>query len=75
MNPILDRLQSNQPSPITQLWNTYRTAQNPRAVVDAVMKQNPMLGQIIGDADPKDVFYGLCQQRGIDPESILKQFR
>lgn len=79
MNPILDKLQSSnpvpnpQPNPISQMWNMYKTAQNPQAVLNNVIAQNPMLKQIVGNGNPKETFYAMCSQRGVDPDSILSQ--
>lgn len=41
--------------------------------------QSPALAQLrqmqAGGQDMKGAFYALCQQQGVDPESILSQFR
>lgn len=31
--------------------------------------------RMLGGRDPQQMFYILCQQKGIDPESILSQIR
>lgn len=31
--------------------------------------------QMIGNNDPKQMFYSLCEQNNIDPEEILSQIR
>lgn len=44
----------------------------------ALMQQNPMMGQVMQmcqGQNPQQVFYAMCQQKGINPELILNEFR
>ena len=79
MNPILQRLQESQhpqQNELKQLYNSYRMAQNPKQVIDDLVRKNPVLAPIVsGNANLKDTFYSMCRERNVDPEEILKQFR
>ena len=74
MNPILQDMRLGT-TPIQQMWGAYKSAQNPQAFLENMMRQNPMLRQMISSGDPRQTFYALCQQRGIDPDSILSQLK
>ena len=42
------------------------------------MMNTPMINTVksmVGNRDPQQVFYELCQQKGINPEDILKLIR
>ena len=42
------------------------------------MMNTPMINTVtnlVGNRNPQDVFYELCQQKGINPEEILKLLR
>ena len=75
MNPILNALNGQQAqNPVMdqarQMYKAYQTAQNPTAYLRNVIAQNPMLGQLAG-GDLRQAFYSMCQQRGIDPQTVL----
>jgi hypothetical protein len=63
---------------VRQMMNAVKTMQDPQQAISQMVGQNPQLGavmQMCQGKNPKDVFYEQCQQRGIDPESILSQLR
>ena len=66
MNPIYQQL--NQP-----------TQFNPQVMINKMLQNNPNLKpfmeMIKNGANPKDLFYNLARQKGVDPESILSQLR
>ena len=44
----------------------------------ALAQQNPMLGQVMQmcqGQNPEQLFYAMCQQRGVDPNAILNELR
>lgn len=61
---------SSQPN---QIVEAFKLAKDPQAI----LKNNPQLQQILAmyKGDAKSAFYSLCQQKGVNPEDILKQFR
>ncbi len=65
MNPLL-----NNGSGVAEL---YKKMKNP----NEILKENPQLQNILNmyNGNAKQAFYDMCRQRGVDPESILSQFR
>lgn len=71
MNPQM--LQSIQQ--IKGLMNQMKSIQNPNLAIQQMAEQNPQMKQILQmcqGQNPKDVFYSMCQQQGIDPEQVIK---
>lgn len=71
MNPQM--LQSIQQ--IKGLMNQMKSIQNPNLAIQQMAEQNPQMKQILQmcqGQNPKDVFYAMCQQQGIDPEQVIK---
>lgn len=63
---------------IKQMMNTLRGTQNPQAILQQVAQQNPQMAQIMQmcqGKNPQDVFYQMCNQRGINPNDILNALR
>ena len=76
-NPMLSLLNQNNSgvSQAVQMYKAYQTAQNPALMLQQLTAQNPILSQIRQMGNPRQAFYSLCQQRGVDPQSILSQFQ
>ena len=77
MNPLLTGIIKPQ---IKQLIQTVQTAQNPQMALQNLMQSNPGMKQAIeyvnaNGGNPKDAFYKLAKERGIDPESILNSLK
>lgn len=60
------------------MYRLYQTAKNPAAIMQQLAAQNPALAQLqqlrASGTDLQKTFYGLCEQQGVDPQSILAQF-
>ncbi len=67
-NPILQALTGGSPQISPQLIAQAKSMMGMPVQMQKVM-------QLLGGRDPKQMFYALCQQKGIDPESILSQIR
>lgn len=54
-------------------------ARNPSVALQQMASQNPAIAQLkqmqSSGMDMQKTFYQLCQQKGVDPESILSQFQ
>lgn len=52
---------------------------NFQAMVNKMLQNNPKLrpymDMIKGGANPREMFYNLAKQKGVDPETFLAQFR
>lgn len=65
-------------NPIAQLYGMFRNSQNPQAMLSQLAKNNPQMAQVMqmcNGRNPQQVFYEMCQQQGVDPNSILAQFK
>lgn len=81
-NPILGNLTAHQMMPgnigqIKQMMQMVRSAGNPGAMVQEMAQNNPQMKQVIdfikqNGNDPKKAFYALAQQKGVDPDEILR---
>lgn len=65
-------------SPIKQMMQTIKNAGNPQMMLNQMMSQNPQMQSVMqyinqNGGDAKAAFYKLAQERGINPEDILKQ--
>ena len=81
---ILQQLGSGQsltiPPQIKQLASAVRSAGNPQAMLNQLMQTNPQMKQVAelvnqAGGNPKQAFYTLAKQKGVDPEAILSQLR
>ena len=84
MNPMLQQLNQNklasQMRPIKNALGMARSIGNPQMMLNQMLSQNPnyqQVQQIIQQfgGDPKQAFYGMCQQMGVDPNEILNQLK
>lgn len=63
---------------VKRMMGMLSTARNPSAALQQVASQNPMLSSVlsmVGNRDPKAVFYDLCQKNNINPDDILNQLK
>lgn len=60
------------------MYRIYRAAKDPRAALNKMISQNPQLAQLqqlkANGTNMEQAFYALCQQQGVDPQTILSQF-
>ena len=80
MNPMLRSLNQARMSPIKNLMQMVRSSGNPQMMMNQLMSQNPQFRQVMdyinqNGGDPKAAFYKLAQERGVDPDEILKAMR
>lgn len=82
MNPMLQTLNQNQINqglvPIKNMLNVVRSAGNPQMVLNQMIGQNPQMRQVMdyinaNGGDPKAAFYKLAQEKGVNPDDILRQ--
>lgn len=62
MNPIIQQQSQNQP----QMQNLPNSE---------TIQKLKMIRQVVGARNPKDVFYSMCQQKGVDPNQILEMLK
>ena len=84
-NPILAAIphqttlatQSSAERPIKELYNKFINSANPNYIIQQMLTQNPEINTLLQQAngDPRQAFYNLAQQRGINPNDILGMFK
>ena len=77
MNPLLTGIMNPQ---IKQLMQTVQMSQNPQMALQNLMQSNPNMKKAIdyvneNGGNPKDAFYKLAKERGINPEQILNSLK
>ena len=66
---------------MNQLYQQLGQSKTPnfQAMVSKMLQNNPNLrpymDMIKGGANPREMFYNLAKQKGVDPETFLAQFR
>ena len=86
MNPLLSMLgAASGPTidpgvlqSVKRMMGMLSTARNPSAALQQAASQNPMLSSVlsmVGNRDPRSVFYDLCRKNNINPDDILSQLK
>ena len=76
LNPA--RLQSpNNLASIKQMMQTLKGVSNPQQMMSNLMQNNPQVKNAVSliqnsNMSPKDLFYKLAQEKGVNPDEILK---
>lgn len=66
---------------MNQLYNQLNQNKsfNPQNMISKMLQNNPNLKPVMdmvkNGANPRDLFYSMAKQKGVDPESILSQLR
>lgn len=61
-----------------RMMGMLQAVKNPQQALMAAAQQNPQLNavmQMVGNGNPKDIFYQKCKEMGVNPEDILSQLR
>lgn len=80
MNPLYQQLNQIPNSNLKQLINNFKNSSNPQQFLNNYIKNNPQMQNIYSmiqnsNKSPKELFYYIAQQKGIDPETILNMFK
>lgn len=59
-----------------QMMQMVKMSRNPQMMVQTLMKTNPAMKQAMdyiqaNGGDPKEAFYKLAEEKGVDPDSVL----
>lgn len=61
-----------------RMMGMLQAVKNPQQALMMAAQQNPQLNavmQMVGNGNPKDIFYQKCKEMGVNPEDILRQLR
>lgn len=85
MNKLYQEMMQNNPTqqPVNQfkqMMNTLRTSKNPQQLFLNMLGNNPQVQQAIQmmkqtGQSPKDLFYQMAQQKGVDPQQIINMLQ
>lgn len=80
MNQLYQQLMGNQSSQNNQLINLFKSSKNPQQLIMNMAQTNPQARQILdmvskSGQSPKDLFYTLARQKGVDPNQILNMLK
>ena len=82
MNPILNQLfgQALGSNGILNMFQSVKNAQNPNAMIQSLMQQNPQMKQVMDvvnqyGGNAKQAFYAMAQQKGVDPDTIINSLK
>ena len=63
------------PQAIKTAWNNLNNAADPRGMLQNMINSNPQLSKLLAYKSPKEAFYGLASEKGINPDDILKMLK
>lgn len=80
MNNLYQQLMGNQSNPMKQMLSAIRSSKNPQQLFMNMAQQNPQMKQILdmvqtSGKSPKDLFYELAKQKGVDPNQIINMLQ
>ena len=81
MNPMLQNLNRTTINQnVSQIKNLMKSAGNPSMMINQLLASNPQYKQVMdyvraNGGDPKAAFYKMAQEKGVDPDEILRSLR
>lgn len=77
-NSLYQQLNSNT-NPLVNAFKMMKCARNPQQMLNNMVQNNPQIKQAIdlinnSGKSPKDLFYEMAKQKGVDPNQILSMF-
>lgn len=83
MNKLYQQLNQTNlqlPNNIKQMMNMMRGSNNPTQLLSTLAQQNPQVRQIMemvrnSNMSPKDLFYKMAKEKGVNPDDILNQLK
>lgn len=85
MNPLFNAINNNLPNNIPNqqlndlrsMYQLFKSKGNPMMVFNQLTQNNPQMKQILElvrqGHNPQELFYNLCNQRGINPQTLINQ--
>ena len=80
LNNNYNNLPNNNNNNIKQLIGLFKNSNNPQQLFFHLMQNNPRIKNIYSmlqnsNKSPKELFYSLAQQKGINPEDVLQMLK
>lgn len=79
-NPMLAALNRSRANPIKNMIQVMKSAGNPQMMFQQMLSQNPQMQQIVqyvnaNGGDPKEAFYKMAKEKGVNPNEILQMLK
>lgn len=84
MNSLYKEMMNNQNATqmnqVKQMMGALKSSRNPQQLLINMMGNNPQFKQMLqmirqSGMSPKDLFYQMAQQKGVDPEQLINQLK
>lgn len=80
MNQLYQQVNQIPNNSLKQLINNFKNSSNPQQFLNNYIKNNPQMQNIYSmiqssNKSPKELFYFMAQQKGVDPNIILNMFK
>lgn len=80
INPILNGISNPMLTQAKQIMGVLRNANNPQELAKQMMSNNPQYKQVMdyikaNGNDPKEAFYKMAKEKGVDPNEILNALK
>lgn len=80
MNSLYRQMSQQGNQSLLNMINLFKNSSNPQQLLYQMARQNPQLNNVLNliqtsRKSPKDLFYQMAEQRGINPKDILQQLQ
>ena len=80
MNSLYRQMSQQGNQSLLNMINLFKNSSNPQQLLYQMARQNPQLNNVLNliqtsRKSPKDLFYQIAEQRGINPKDILQQLQ
>ena len=77
LNPIMQAIQNPRMEQIKNTISMMKNAGNPQALVEQMLNQNPQVKNFLAqnNNDPRQAFYSMANQMGINPDDVLSMLK
>jgi len=79
LNPTVNNLSLSRNSNIQNIISLFKNSPNPQMLLNNLIKNNPQMQNLYmliqnSNKTPKELFYTMANEKGVDPNSILNLF-
>ena len=80
MNSLYRQMSQQGNQSLLNMINLFKNSSNPQQLLYQMARQNPQLNNVLNliqtsRKSPKDLFYQMAEQRGVNPKDILQQLQ
>ena len=73
-NDLMQSIEKSMPQ-LKQMAQSMKGINDPNALKDMLMKQNPQLGMLLNGGNPQQMVMQKLQSQGIDPNAFIQQLQ